>query len=195
MAANATIPTANPGELRVVIREKMSKATDADDRTATSARLKKLFEEVTASSPHNTSNFKTCVVTWVDKPVDTLDPKDILIYLVRTIGDSLLRQAYPALGAQLAALSAADRKRICGTTTAGVNPTYSEVYWDADYNQTTARVANTMFHECLHNKLDMGQSMHDLAPMAGDIGGFLQGDLPSKDDLALTTKDKETMGG
>ena len=194
MAAYATIPTANTGELRVVIREKMAKASDSDDRTACAERLKKVFEEVMASG-QNTSSFKTCVVTWVDKPVEKLENKDILIYVVRTINDSLLNQAYPNLAQQLAKLTADEKKLLCGTTTAGVNPTFSEIYWDADYCQTTARVANVMFHECLHNKLDMGTSMHDLAPMVGNGGGFIQGSLPSIDNLALTSVDKSQMGG
>lgn len=193
MADYATISAAKTNELRVIIREKMANASSADDRTATAARLKKIFEEV-MSSAQNTSSFKTCAVTWVDKQVDTLDPKDILIYVVRTIGDSMLRLAYPALGQQLASLSLEEKKLLCGTTTAGVNPTYSEVYWDADYCQTCERVANVMFHECLHNKLDMGTSMHDLAPIIGAGGGFIQGSLPSSDTLALTSVDKTQMG-
>ena len=89
----------------------------------------------------------------------------MVVYLVRNHSRSLIdRSPVPA--------------RVLGMTR--LHPTHlSEVYYDHPFlRDEPIFLANIIVHELMHNKLNLGNEMHALAPFAGAAGGFLQDTMP-----------------
>jgi hypothetical protein len=78
----------------------------------------------------------------------------------------------------------------------------SEVYYNHPFHQSDVTfLSNTIVHELMHNKLNMDDSMHGLAPFAGAAGGFIQDNMPglnmvermARQTLTPTSVDISTM--
>ena len=192
MVQYATLPAASADTLRVIIRSMLTGRDDyADDFKGTiKTRLGALFNEVLKSGD-NKSTFKTAAIIWVDKPIERAEPKDIVIYLVKNLASGVIKRVDPATYHKLARESQDERT---GATIGGTGPSLSEVYSEAAYNDQPELVANTMFNESLHNKLNEGDEMHGEAKFVGGGGGFLQADLPRRKDLELQKEDKQLLG-
>lgn len=159
-------------------------------------RVQSLFTEVCASG-FNKSGFTNCQAYWAFSPVEKAEPKDIVVYLVPGLTASLIRRHHPTLFQQ--AMQGLSGGAVLGGLTAitGVanDPVVlSEVYDDSPLNKEPEWLANTMFHECYHNKLAKGDEVHSMGSgFAGSVGGFLQHSLVLDKKLPLMSKDKEVM--
>lgn len=159
-------------------------------------RVQSLFNEVCASG-FNKSGFTNCQAYWAFSPVEKAELKDIVVYLVPSLGQSLIRRHHPNAFAQ--ATQGLGGNVLLGglTTVQGVanDPVaLSEVYDDSPLNEEPEWLANTIFHECYHNKLAKGDEVHSMGSgFVGSVGGFLQHRLVLDKKLPLTSSDKEVM--
>jgi hypothetical protein len=111
--------------------------------------------------------YKRASALWLTSPVAAADiqPREMVVYLVKNHSVSLIdRKPLPNI--------------VIGLTR--LHPTHlSEVYYDHPFlRDEPIFLANIIIHELMHNKLNMGNEMHDLAPFAGAAGGFLQDTMP-----------------
>jgi hypothetical protein len=124
------------------------------------------------------SPFVRAVASWMVDPVDpaSLKPHEMLVYLVKDTSKSLIRHHYP----QEWAKNPPDQN-VIGLTAVkqSASGNLSEVYYAHPFlKDEPERIANTIIHELMHNKLNMDDDMHDLAPAIGPEGGFLQAFQP-----------------
>jgi hypothetical protein len=143
-------------------------------------RVQTIFTEF-CRSPDNA--FKRAGAQWLTDPVDpaSLKPHELLVYLVKDRSASLIRRHYKSVFDQ-----DPPGPNTLGLTARGMpGGQLSEVYYahPALLDQPE-HIADCIVHELMHNKLDMGDRMHDLAPFAGPEGGFLQDTAPILSNLA-----------
>lgn len=111
--------------------------------------------------------FQRASALWLTSPVAAADikPHEMVVYLVKNHSRSLIdRKPVPS--------------QVIGRTR--LHPTHlSEAYYDHPFlKDELIFLANIIVHELMHNKLNLGDEMHALAPFAGSAGGFLQDMLP-----------------
>jgi hypothetical protein len=121
---------------------------------------------------------------WEPLTADTLRNYELVVYLVDSWRKSQIKRLYSSTSID---------PDSTGLTYVQGSLNLSEVYLNADYHTDPALLANTMIHELMHNKLNMDDSMHSLAPFVGDIGGFAQASLPSNTNLQPTSADISNM--
>jgi hypothetical protein len=131
------------------------------------------------------SRFSSAGAYVVSGPVaaSTLNPWEPVVYLVDSFKKSVVGPRFKM------ALDPAST----GSTYVGGALNMSEVYLLHDAHDTPETLANTIIHELMHNKLNMGDAMHDLASFVGDMGGFMQSDVPHNTALKPTSGDISNM--
>jgi hypothetical protein len=164
-------------------------------------RVQTIFTQFCRSKFNPTSQFVRASAQWMEEAVEptSLKPHELLVYLVRDRSASLIRVHYKSVwdmeppGPNVVGLTAVKM--------GGGN--LSEVYYAHDFcDGEPERIANVIVHELMHNKLNMGKDMHDLAPFAGPEGGFIQDTVPLVSNVAMmmgrklepTGTDIRTMG-
>jgi hypothetical protein len=116
--------------------------------------------------------FSRAEALWVEAPIKpgSLRPFDLVAYLVRDKNTGLVRTRYPAAYPRI-------RANTVGFTVT-INQGLSEIYFGHPLLRGEPKLfANTIIHELMHNKLRMGNEMHDLATQVGAGGGFLQEEI------------------
>ena len=143
------------------------------------------------------SKFQRAEASWYYERIDPdeIQPHEMVVYLVRR-RQSLIARNFPRAFAQ-----ARVTDNTLGLTFNGTQR-LSEVYYDHPFLQDEfVLLGNIIVHELMHNKLNMGNEMHDLAPFTGSEGGFLQDTMPnlsmaermSRRNLQPTGTDIRTM--
>jgi hypothetical protein len=111
-------------------------------------------------------------VQWIDCPItQMIQPYELLVYFVPTPMDTVLRSIQSVFGAN----------DLGGTTVFFSNGQHaSEVFTNVGDSDLVARMA---FHEIMHNKLRLDDSMHSL-PINKGGGGLAQASITTNDNLA-----------
>lgn len=110
----------------------------------------------------NNSNFSGSDAVLVDETITpTLQETDVIVYVVRNIGKSVIT----AKGGTVAAAEA--DTNILGLT--DLNLKICEVYFDRLYDGSAKELAGACYHEAAHIKSNMDNGMHN------DQNGFLKG--------------------
>lgn len=177
------LPDADAATFRIAIRVKATWSNAAFSDTDTVwQRVAGIFTKLAKGTG---SAFKTATATFVTDPVaaTTLKPYELVVYVLNSHRDSLIKPRYKM------AVGAGDT----GNTYVGGALNLSEVYLKHDYHDTAETFANTIVHELMHNKLNMGNDMHDLAVFVGDGGGFMQEALPHNTKLEPSGRDVSTL--
>jgi hypothetical protein len=177
------IPDADATTFRIAIRVKATWSNAAFSDTDTVwQRVAAIFTKLAQGKG---SIFKTATATFVAAPIAaaTLKPCELAVYVLDSYRNSIIKPKYGL------AVSASDT----GNTYVGGALNLSEVYLKHDYHDTAETLANTIVHELMHNKLNMGNDMHDLAMFVGDAGGFMQEQLPHNTSLDPSSRDVSTL--
>lgn len=180
---------ADPGTsvFRIIVRSMISDAawdkSPISDLDKTSDRVESIFTTFCQSKG---SIYTRAVVQITKKPVaaNTPRPFDLVVYLVDSAGQSVIKQRQRSVKLDPDAT---------GQTFVQGALNICEVYLKHDYHSKARLLANTVIHECMHNKLNRGESLHDLAPSVGGNGGFAQESLPNDTDLEPSNIDITTM--
>jgi hypothetical protein len=150
-----------------------------DMKTKCQTLLQSYFSRIAAHArPKGKVKFATLNVSWVESnpnPTDT----DILVYLVTDKMHSVVNRFAGTT------ISAASDGITYNLTSGGVKSSASEVYFDSS-KRDFAFLTNLLFHEALHNKCFVGDSMH------GASGSMSSGTLTA--GSVLTNTDIELMG-
>jgi len=169
MADTSVLPQPDSSTFRIAIREMTPSLVSEPGKVW--ERVGSIFTEFCG---RNTGNrFNSAQAYWVDKKLaaNTLAPHELIVYLVSGKSASLIRKHYPAAFTQ-----AAPNDNTLGLTYPGSKGTISEVYaGHSFFSGEPVLLANLIIHELMHNKLGLGDAMHDRASGAGGVGGFLQG--------------------
>ena len=172
---------------RIVVRSMISDAAwDASpisDLDVTWARVTSIF---TTFCKAKGSIYTSATVQVTKKAVGANDlrPFDLVVYLVDSVGQSVISRRQRSLKVD---------PNATGQTFVQGSLNICEVYLKHDYHSKAKLLANTVIHECMHNKLNKGESMHDLAPFIGANGGFAQERLPNETDLQPSSVDISSM--
>ena len=176
-----------PSVFRIIIRDMVSDAgwasSPIEDLKTLRERIESVFNTYCGATG---SLFSSTQVLFMYEALTahTIRNYELVVYLIDSAKKSVIARRMPSVTIDLDGT---------GLTFVGGAFNLSEVYLNADYHTQSELLANTIIHECMHNKLNMGDSMHDLAPFTGDPGGFAQQTLPSTTDLAPTSIDITTM--
>jgi hypothetical protein len=171
MVQYASIPATSSGWFRIMIRETVPNAIPTPGIV-----WQRVQDLVTRFCRDPSSPFAAASAYWLQNPVKPTDlkPHEVIVYLVKDRDSSLIRRHFPALWRR-------PGENTLGMTAVGGPRNLSEVYYDHPYHAGEPKqLANTIVHELMHNKLNMGEHMHDLAPFTGRMGGFLQENLPAQ---------------
>lgn len=115
------------------------------------------------------SRFRRASAVWLFKPVslDEIKKHEVIVYLVGTSRNSLIAKHFAA-----AFSSSPPGPTTLGLTSPKDVKGLSEVYFDnPNFGGDLDMIADCIVHEAMHNKLNMGDEMHQLA---GPAGGFLE---------------------
>jgi hypothetical protein len=128
--------------------------------------------------------FSTARAYFLWQPVgpQTLNPCEPVVYLIDSFQQSLIGRQYGQFNVDPAR---------AGLTWVNAGNNLSEVYLAA--HNDPAFLANRIIHELMHNKLNMDDSMHNLALFVGPEGGFMQSPLPPVTDLNPSPQDIQQM--
>jgi hypothetical protein len=165
-------------------------------------RVMMIFQQFCRSKFNPTSPFARASAQWMEEPVDpgSLKPHELLVYLVKNRDASLIKKYYKKVwdqdppGPNVVGMTAP--REVVGGNLAEVY--YAHTFCDGE----PERIADVIVHELMHNKLNMGNEMHNLAMFAGPEGGFLQDTVPIVSGVAQmrgkklepTGTDIRTMG-
>jgi hypothetical protein len=187
MAANKSVlPTTDPSWFRIAIRANVGIMADAGftDLATVWGRVQDIFTVYCKASG---GRFAGGAAYWCDSPLDAnqVKPWEVVVYLLPSASKTLLKGRFSMVNFE---------KTKTGHTAMNGSKTLSEVYLDHAYHASPELLANTIVHELMHNKLNMGDELHALTPFVGDIGGFAQENLPSNSKLATSSADRSNMG-
>jgi hypothetical protein len=172
---------------RIVVRSMISdaawKESPISDLDITWARVESVF---TTFCQAKGSIYTSATVQITKKAVaaNALRPFDLVVYLVDSVGQSVIKRRQRSVKLDPDAT---------GQTFVQGALNICEVYLKHDYHSKAKLLANTVIHECMHNKLNMDDSLHNLAPSVGGNGGFAQDGLPNDTDLQPSNIDITTM--
>jgi hypothetical protein len=176
-----------PSVFRIVVRSMVSDKgwadSSIDDLKTVWTRVGSIF---TTYCQGTGSLFTRAEVLFMWEPLtaNTLRPYELVVYLLDSWRKSQIARLHSSVSID---------PNSTGLTFVQGSLNLSEVYLNADYHTESALLANTMIHELMHNKLNMDDSMHSLAPFVGDIGGFAPASLPSNPNLQPASADISNM--
>jgi hypothetical protein len=172
---------------RIVVRSMISDATlkksPISDLGKTWARVESVFT-IFCKAKGSTYTSASVQITKNAVAANALRPFDLVVYLVDSFGQSVIKRRQRSMKID---------PKAPGQTFVQGALNICEVYLKHDYHSKAKLLANTVIHECMHNKLNRGESLHDLAPSIGGNGGFAQERLPNDTDLEPSTIDITTM--
>src|SRR5262249_37311084 len=184
MADKSVLPTTDASWFRIAIR-----ADDSLGIEKPGIIWQRVQDVFTSFCTESVGRFAGAQAYWLSSPLAAgqLQAWEVVVYLLPSFRKTLIGRVFPSLKSQIT-------KNDTGNTAVQFAKNLSEVYLEHPYHDEPELIANTIVHELMHNKLNMGQPMHSLAPFVGDLGGFMQESLPRNKTLSTTSADRTNLG-
>jgi hypothetical protein len=147
-ASNGLGQVTGKPEIRIYMRDRVGDVTRYN-AAAVRTCLENMFCEV-CERPDSTATFAR--VFWLSNAFPKtmfcpfLQPHDVIVYILKTHGQSLIKKEY----------GVTPPRELAGATLDGPKGWISEVYLDSKVNQTDRGLTYMIYHELLHNKRQEG---------------------------------------